>query len=95
MGCCGPFGILDQDIPGKITFPLLHLDNQVILKQHDAVNCGAIWCLFIFDIMQQALIPYNFSFDHQRKNLIPIDVGIGKTWIHPSQWNNLVKNFLP
>ena len=89
MGCCGLFGILDHDVPGKITYPLLHLDNKVQLKQYDGVNCRVIWCLFIFDLMQQALVPYNFAFDHKKTNLIPINVGIGKTWIQPAQWSLL------
>jgi len=92
IGCCGPFGILDKDLLGKITYPLLHLDNKIKPKQIDGSNCGVIWCLFIFDIMQQALFPYDFEFDKKKKGLLPIDIGIGKTWIHPNQWVATIKN---
>ena len=79
IGCCGPFGILDKALLGKITFPLLHLDIKIKPKQFDGSNCGVIWCLFIFDIMQQALFPYDFEFDKKGKGLLPIDIKIGKT----------------
>lgn len=92
MGCCGPFGILDTNVLGKITFPLLYLDKRVMLRQHDGVNCGVIWCLFIFDLMQKALVPYNnISFDKTKK-VLPVELGIGKTWILPLQWSFLLDN---
>ena len=42
--------------------------------------------------MQQALVPYNYAFDHRKTNLIPINAGIGKTWIQPEQWSFLSQN---
>lgn len=35
MGCCGPFGIVDPQVLGKITYPILRLDNKIKLKQVD------------------------------------------------------------
>jgi len=61
-------------------------------KQHDFNNCGVIWCLFIHDMMQQALVPYDFKFDKKKKNLIPYNIGIGKTWIHPNLFSQFLKN---
>ena len=29
MDCCGPFGILDTNLLGKITYPILKLDSRV------------------------------------------------------------------
>ena len=29
MGCCGPFGILDKDLLGKITFLFLKIDSRL------------------------------------------------------------------
>ena len=34
-------------------------------------------------MMQQASVPYDLKFDPKQRNLLPIDIGIGKTWIHP------------
>src|SRR5215207_9653937 len=28
LGCCGPFGVIDQALLGKVTFPILKLDNK-------------------------------------------------------------------
>src|SRR5690349_4694260 len=61
MGCCGPFGILDKNLLGKITFPIFKLHNNIKPKQYNGCNCGVIWCLFILDIMQQALNTYDFE----------------------------------
>ena len=58
MGCCGPFGIIDCELLGNFSFPLLHLDKKIQPKQHDGWNCGIICCLFVYNIMQQALVPY-------------------------------------
>ncbi len=90
MGCCGPFGIIDFASPGTIIFPILNLDKRVNPKQHDDYNYGVIWCLFVHDIMQQALVPYDFKFDVNQKQLIPVTAGIGKTWISPSIYSHLI-----
>ena len=66
-GCCGPFGILDKNLLGKITFPFLKIDNRLKPKQFDSCNCGVIWCLFMMDIIQQALTTYDESLNI-RKN---------------------------
>ena len=93
MGCCGPFGILDIEHPEKISFLLLHLDNQIILKQKDGVNCGVIWCLFIYDLMQQAFTLFDFELDKKKKrNVLPIKIGIGKTWIQPSVFSGYLNS---
>ena len=92
MGCCGPFGIIDIDLLGKITFPTLRLDNKIQPKQHDGWNCGIIWCLFVYNMMQQASVPYDFKFDKKQRHLLPIDIGIGKTWIHPDIYSQYIEN---
>src|SRR5688500_3241105 len=92
MGCSGPFGIIGQENPEKISFPLLNLDNKIQLKQKDGVNCGVIWCLFIYNLMQQALTPFDFKFNIKKKNLLPLTIGIGKTWIHPTVFSQYLSN---
>ena len=62
MGCCGPFGILDKNLLGKITYPMLKNYSRLKPKQFDSCNCGVICCLFMMDIMQQALTTYDFDF---------------------------------
>ena len=71
MGCCGPFGIVDEYIPSKITFPILKVDKRIKPQQIDAWNCGPIWCLFIHDMMQQALVPYDFKLLKKQKLFCP------------------------
>ena len=29
MGCCGPFYVIDMDLPGKMVYPILKLDNEL------------------------------------------------------------------
>ena len=92
IGCCGPFGIIDSMVSGKITYPVLHLDGKIKHKQNESFNCGVIWCLFIFDVMQQALIPYDFEYDKKERFLLPVHIRIGQTWFHPTQWKNIFSN---
>ena|SRR5687768_6868374 len=88
IGCCGPFGIVDKNLLGKITFPLLKVDDRIKPKQNDNFNCGVIWCLFIHDMMQQASVPYTFSLD-RHWTLLPINIGIGKLGHTPLFLDNM------
>lgn len=92
IGCCGPFGVVDKDLLGKIRFPSLKLDDKVTAKQTDVFNCGVIWCLFMHEVMQQSFISYTFSFEKRRINQLPLSTGIGKTWIHPTLYGYLIGN---
>ena len=107
MGCCGPFGILDKNLLGKNTYPMLKIDSRLKPKQFDSCNCGVFWCLFIMDIMQQALTTYDESLkirkkkdvadsddglDSTKKDLLPSYIGIGRTWVHPNQLIPIIQN---
>lgn len=91
MGCSGPFGIIDSSLLSKIVFPLLKLDMWIRPKQVDGVNCGYIWCLFVYDLMQQSLVPYDFAVDKDKRNVLPITIGIGKTWVHLQLFSDLMQ----
>ena len=91
MGCCGLFGIVDSQVLGKITYPTLKLDNRIKPNQDDAWNCGTIWCLFVHNIMQQYNVPYNFVFDKRAPYLLPLNLGIGRTWVEPSVFGQYMK----
>src|SRR5687768_15540281 len=80
LGCCGPFGIVDMRGDDKITYKIIKLHGNFIPVQTNGVNCGVIWCLFVFDLMQQAAVPYNFLLD-DTNGVMPFGLGIGKTWI--------------
>ena len=68
MGCCGSFDILDINLLGKITYPILLLDSRVKPKQFNGCNCGVIWFLFIMNIMKQAHTSYNFNLYKKKDN---------------------------
>ena len=92
MRCCDPFGVNDINLPENTIYLILKLDNKLQPKQHDISNCGIIWCLFIYNLMQQALVLYsNVKFD-MKKYLLSADLGIGKTWIHLNLFSNIIRN---
>ena len=95
LGCCGPFGIIDQQNKAKIEYKILSVNDYITPKQKDGSNCGITWCLFIYDIMMQAIVPYDF--DLQESNIyLPTSLGIGKTWLLPklyNEFNNLKAPF--
>lgn len=83
MGCCGPFGILDEIDTSKVTIPILLLPPNIHPVQHDGTSCGVIWCLFIYDMMLQALVPFDIKLLDKQENTLLLGTGIGKSWIEP------------
>ena len=94
LGCSGPFGKLDVRDDSKITYKILTLHKDIKPKQMvqtDWFNCGLIWCLFVFDIMLQVTeLYYGILPDGSRE--LPLSLGIGKSWLHPRIYANLLKH---
>jgi len=42
-------------------------------------------------MMQQALVPYDFQLQEKEKDQLPINIGIGKTWTHPTLLSQYLK----
>ena len=82
LGFRGPFGIIDNSgDESRINYKILMLNEKIRPRQFDGWNCGVIWCLFVFDLMLQASVPYNFA--PVQSNELPETLGIGKTWLPP------------
>ena len=88
LGCCGPFGVIDIHNESRIEYHILSVNNYISPKQKDASNCGILWCLFIYDIMMQAIVPYDLDLQ-ESNNFLPISLGIGKTWLFPELFQEL------
>ena len=61
-------------------------------KQKDAHNCGPIWCLFVYDMMLQASVSYQHKLDPET-NELPVKFGIGKTWLHPKNYEKVINDW--
>ena len=88
LGARGPFGIIDFLKKDRKRFPILKMHEAIIPIQKDKCNCGVIWCLFIYDLMMQASIPYNQDLS-MSPNYLPISMNIGKTWMEPNVFARL------
>src|SRR5687767_3779475 len=90
LGCCGPFGIIDQKRNEKVEYKIFNLNEYITPKQGDNCNCAVIWCLFIYDIMMQAPLSYDFDV-FELHNYLPTSLQIGKTWLYPKLFEELKK----
>ena len=81
-------GLLISQKKDRKKFPILKLHEAIMPNQPDKCNCGVIWYLFIYDLMMQASIPYNFDVSSS-PNPLPLSMGIGKTWLEPNLFERL------
>jgi hypothetical protein len=88
LGCVGPFSIINPEHTEKVEYNILLLNESICPKQTDGCNCGIIWCLFIYNMMMQARVSYNFN-PNELQNYLPTNIGIGKTWLFPKLFNAL------
>ena len=92
LGCSGPFGIIDVRNNDRITFKQWHLPQDMKPKQVDSYNCGVIWCMFIFEMMCQIPMSYQLTKKQLKSNKLLESFGIGKAWIHPKNFQSIMKN---
>ena len=92
LGVRGPFGICDMlTAEETITYKLLRLNDNIRPKQRDGCNCGVIWCLFVYDMLLQSFVPYDFELTNY--NELPLKIGIGKTWLPPNIYKNILAGY--